>query len=252
MNNNSNNNKNNNKNKKKSLHSQLDTHMNKKNAIENNDINTTCVGNCEKNPFHPNLFIRGINNYGYDMCPTNNYQLAKENKLFHKIFSKCDANGKINLRNNSYTVPSSMIDCDLILVSFNISNSDDIINYYNNNNSSIYTIKRLLNCLWSYKNNIFISIDMVNIYQEIIKKIWYKTIKKKLYNIIYDYVKNNNYDKVYRIDFIIKNKLITNNDLMKILVSYKNKFYESNGDHNTIILKKIIEFLKNYLQNNKK
>jgi len=214
-----------------------------------------CIGPCyPKNTifFHPQTLLAykdDINN-----CPTSNFYNQEKDEIFWvDVCGKptaTDEDIKLNILS-----PPIIFNCQSFLeIYYDIKSFEDAISWIAENNSSLLTKLRVMECSWQVWGDNFNTINdqLIEFYINVIKKIWIKDIYTEIFNYIK--IDNNNIlfkvnndkkslNKVEKINFYIK-KIINYQfiyDNLKTHIQENNKKWDKVINHNENIKKLIIQ-----------
>ncbi len=222
-----------------------------------------CLGPCyESNKWtiHP-LTLEYITNKNYPFCPTAPWTDPKnKDKIF--IQDRCHKPSKdvddIAIQMNVIIPEITFTHEHFLKIYYKIYSFENATSWISKyEHKPILTKLRILECAWkAYGNTLSIlTNDLVIIYIDIIKKYWMKYIYKSIGKYVNVETKKiyfnkptnaNNKYKVEKINFIIK-KLVTNNNIYKILYKYITDNIDKWDDieyYNKTILNYIIEYFK--------
>nr|QBK89068.1 MAG: uncharacterized protein LCMiAC02_01610 [Mimivirus LCMiAC02] len=230
-----------------------------------------CIGPCYKPGewiIHPITLDYQTNDHA-PFCPTEPWSHPMDVDKDVLFIDECkQASENIDRTNKlveyNIILPQIDFDCKKFLkIYYKIFSFENAIVWINKHkHSALFTKLRILECAWkSYGYNIDVIDDsVVNLYIDIIKRYWIKTIyeniggyvhikKKQIYFSKHD-KKNNNKYKIEKINFILK-KLITKNNVYKFLVRYIKKNmdkWNTIDNINNDMLSEFISYLSNKIE----
>ncbi len=225
-----------------------------------------CLGPCYKPAIwtiHP-VTLGYITDEEHPFCPTERYKDEELDKFVYLDRCKQPTDNIDNTALEMNVIsPEIDFSCNNFLkIYYKIYSFENAVEWIlKNKYKSVLTKLRILSCSWRAYNITLevLTNDLIDVYINIIKKYWIKTIYKYISKYIRVTKKKihfstkgtaNNKNKVEKINFIIK-KLITKNNIYKIMSKYirdNMNNWSQIGDYNKNILDYIIKYFINKME----